>query len=264
MIFFDIDGTLIDHLSASSAACLALYDHFAGQIPFSRDEFPAAWESIMDRHFNRFTRGEISLWEQRRARIRDSFGAPELTDAEADERYHVFIREYEALTRAFDDVVPCLEKILPTSRKSGEKLGTRRLGIISNGAADQQLGKLRRAGILDYFSVTAFPEHTGFGKPHPSIFQEACRRAGEDPRNCVHVGDDLVNDIDASHALGIRPVWIDRIGRVNSEVQAARITSLTELVEMLEVSSSSRALNEKALPQRTQSCAEEAPRRYCP
>src|SRR6185437_10124327 len=131
MIFFDIDGTLIDHLSASSAACLALYDHFAGQIPFSRNEFPATWESIMDRHFNRFTRGEISLWEQRRARIRDSFGAPELTDAEADERYHVFIREYEGLTRAYDDVVPCLEKL------AGQKLG-----IISNGVGDQQLGKL--------------------------------------------------------------------------------------------------------------------------
>ena len=233
MIFFDIDGTLIDHLSASSAACLALYDHFAGQIPFSRDEFPATWESIMDRHFNRFTRGEISLWDQRRARIRDSFGAPELTDAEADERYHVFIREYEGLTRAYDDVLPCLERLIPTSPKTGER-GSRRLGIISNGASQQQLGKLRRAGILDYFSVTAFPEHTGFGKPHPSIFQEACRRAGEDPCDCIYVGDDLVNDIDASHALGIRPIWIDRLGSASEGVPATRIKSLNELVSVLE------------------------------
>jgi putative hydrolase of the HAD superfamily len=90
MIFFDIDGTLIDHLSASAAASLALYDQFPGEILFPRDEFAAAWESIMDRHFNRFTSGEISLWDQRRARIRESFGSPQLTDAEADARYHVF------------------------------------------------------------------------------------------------------------------------------------------------------------------------------
>ena len=223
MIFFDIDGTLIDHLSASAAASLALYDQYCGQIPFTRDEFPAVWESIMDVHYNRFTRGEISLWEQRRARIRDSFGAPVLTDAEADERYYVFIREYENLTRAYDDAAPCLEKL------AGQKLG-----IISNGVGDQQLGKLRRAGILEYFSVTAFPEDTGFGKPHPSIFEEACRRAGVDTRDCVYVGDDLINDIHASHALGIRPIWIDRTGSTANGVPARKINSLSELASALE------------------------------
>lgn len=263
MIFFDIDGTLIDHLSASAAASLALYDQYPGQVPFSRAEFPAAWESIMDVHFNRFTRGEISLWDQRRARIRDAFGAPELTDAETDERYYVFIREYEDQTRAYDDVVPCLERLLPTYRKSGEKWGTPRLGIISNGAGDQQLGKLRRAGILECFSVYAFPEHTGFGKPHPSIFQEACRRAGEDPRNCIHVGDDLANDIYASHALGIRPIWIDRVGSVTKGVTAQRITSLSELVELL-AGTGLRESREEALPQRTQSPTEELPQRSVP
>lgn len=234
MIFFDIDGTLIDHLSASAAASLALYDQYPGQVPFAREEFPAAWEAIMDVHFNRFTRGEISLWDQRRARIRDSFGALELTDAETDERYYVFIREYENLTRAYDDVLPCLERLIPTSHKTAEKPGTHKLGIISNGAGDQQLGKLRRAGILDYFTVTAFPEDTGFGKPHPSIFQEACRRAGEDPRDCIHIGDDLINDIHASNAMGIRPIWIDRAGSATSGVPARRIKSLLELVTALD------------------------------
>ena len=240
MIFFDIDGTLIDHLSASAAASLALYDQYAAHIPFTREEFPSAWESIMDRHFNRFTRGEISLWEQRRARIRESFGAPELTDAEADERYYLFIREYEDLTRAYDDAAPCLEKL------AGQKLG-----IISNGAGDQQLGKLRRAGILDHFSVTAFPEHTGFGKPHPSIFQEACRRAGEDPQDCIHVGDDLINDVHASHALGIRPIWIDRVGSAIASVPAQRVTSLTQLAEVLEELADLKDLRENASPQKT-------------
>ncbi len=227
MIFFDIDGTLIDHLSASAEASLALYDSFPGQIPFPREEFPAAWESIMDRHFDRFCRGEISLWDQRRARIRESFGAPELTDAQADARYFVFIGEYEQLTRAYDDAALCMEKLVA-------RFPARKLGIISNGARDQQLGKLRRAGLLEYFSVTAFPEDTGFGKPHASIFQEACRRAGADPAECIHVGDDLTNDVHASIALGIRPIWVDRAGSATNGIPAPRITSLAELVEMLE------------------------------
>ena len=223
MIFFDIDGTLIDHLSASAAASLALYDQFPGQIPFTRAEFPASWERIMDRHFKRFCQGEISLWDQRRARIRESFGAPQLTDAESDTRYNVFIREYEQLTRAYDDAAPCLAEL------TGKKLG-----IISNGAREQQLGKLSRAGLLDYFSVTAFSEDTGFGKPHPSIFQEACRRAGEDPGDCIYVGDDLTNDIHASHPLGIRPIWIDRLRSARGGVPARRIETLSELTVVLE------------------------------
>lgn len=218
MIFFDIDGTLIDHASASAAASLALYNEFAGEIPFSRDEFPLAWERIMDRHFERFCRGEISLWGQRRARIRESFGAPGLTDAEADSRYFVFIGEYEQRTRAYDDAAPCLEQLSGTQ-----------LGIISNGAREQQIGKLRRAGLLSYFSVTVFSEDTGRGKPDPSIFREACRRAGKAPADCVLVGDDLTNDIHASHALGIRPVWVDRIGSAKDGVPGRRITSLAEL-----------------------------------
>ncbi len=222
MIFFDIDGTLIDHLSASSAASLALYDQFPGQIAIPRDEFPAAWESIMDRHFNRFARGEISLWDQRRARIRDSFGSPGLSDPDADARYHVFIREYEQLTRAYKDAAPCLEK-----------LADGQLGIISNGAREQQLGKLRRAGLLAYFSVTVFSEDVRLGKPDPTIFEEACRLAGAKPRDCVHVGDDLANDIHGSNAVGIRPVWIDRLGTAKAGVPASRITSLAQLTAAL-------------------------------
>jgi beta-phosphoglucomutase-like phosphatase (HAD superfamily) len=43
MIFFDIDGTLIDHASASAQASLIFFDQFPGAIPFARSEYPAAW-----------------------------------------------------------------------------------------------------------------------------------------------------------------------------------------------------------------------------
>src|SRR5579885_1129488 len=180
MIFFDIDGTLIDHLSASAAASLALYDRYPGEIPFSREEFPAAWERILDKHFDRFCRGEISLWDARRARIREIFNAPDMPEEETDPRYLFFIREYESLTRPYEDAEPCLEKL------TGQ-----RLGIISNGTRDQQIAKLDRAGLLKYFSVMVYSEDVGLGKPHASIFLEACRRAGDSPQQCFHIGDNV-------------------------------------------------------------------------
>ena len=222
MIFFDIDGTLIDHATASAAASLALYDHFLGAIPFARGEFPETWEDIMNRHFDRFCRGEISVWEQRRRRMRDAFHDPKLTDAECDSRYRVFIQHYESQTQAFDDVVPCLKR-----------LAGNRLGIISNGIRGQQIGKLQRAGILQYFEVMIFSEDVGLGKPDPKIFVEACRLARQNPLECIHVGDDLKADIGGGLAAGLKPVWLDRNGLRADGITVPRIPSLHHLTTAL-------------------------------
>lgn len=72
--------------------------------------------------------------------MREVFAAPEMNDQETDECYRVFIRDYETLTRAFDDAEPCLQSL------AGE-----RTGIISNGAREQQIGKLQRVGLLHFF-----------------------------------------------------------------------------------------------------------------
>ena len=221
MIFFDIDGTLIDHANASAAASLVFFDQFPGAIPFSRDQYPQAWEEILNKHFKRWCRGEVSLWEQRRARMRDVFAAPEMSDDEADARYRIFIREYEALTRPFDDAEPCLQHL------AGQPLG-----IISNGARAQQIGKLQRAGLLKYFSVMVYSEDVGLGKPSHRIFLEACRRAEVSSERCMHIGDDLEADVVPSRALGMRGIHLSRTGE--SPVGPPVISTLNHLTEILQ------------------------------
>jgi putative hydrolase of the HAD superfamily len=199
VIFFDIDGTLIDHASASAAASLAFYDRFQETISFARQDFPRIWESILTRQFDRFCRGELSVWGQRRERMREVFADPKLPDTDCDSRYRVFEAEYEPRTSAYEDVLPCLES-----------LRERRLGIISNGVREQQIGKLERSHLLPYFSVLVFCEDVGAGKPSPNIFLEACRRAGEDPANCFHIGDNIEADVVPSRGLGMRGICLDR------------------------------------------------------
>jgi putative hydrolase of the HAD superfamily len=220
MIFFDIDGTLIDHASASAGASLRFYDLFPGAIPFAREQFPRIWEDILDKHFKRFCRGEISLWEQRRARMREVFAAPEMPDEEAGSRYHTFVREYEQLTRAYEDARPCLDA-----------LSGRPLGIISNGAREQQIGKLERAGILKYFSVMVYSEDVGLGKPSSSIFLEACRRAGDPPEKCIHIGDNVEADVVASRALGMRGIHLSRNGSTPLPPAIATLCELSSLLD---------------------------------
>jgi putative hydrolase of the HAD superfamily len=218
MIFFDIDGTLIDHASASAAASLSLYDHFPGEIPFAREQFPAAWERILNKHFDRFCRGEISVWEQRRARTREVFGDATLSDSECDSRYRVFMSAYEPHTAAYEDALPCLERLSGTQ-----------LGIISNGVRDQQIGKLQRANLLKYFSVLMFSEDVGLGKPAPGIFLEACRQARKDPDACVHIGDSIEADIIPSRALGMQAIWLDRLASATGDAHAVVISTLHDL-----------------------------------
>jgi len=40
MIFFDIDGTLIDHATASAQASVNFFDQFSGSIPSRASNFP--------------------------------------------------------------------------------------------------------------------------------------------------------------------------------------------------------------------------------
>ena len=218
MIFFDIDGTLIDHATASATASLRFHDQYGPQIPFPREQFADVWERILMKHFERFCRGELSVWGQRRERMREVFGDPQLSDAECDRLYRDFVAEYEPATRAYDDVMPAIEQ-----------LKNQRLGIISNGIRDQQIGKLERAGLLQFFPLRVFSEDAGLGKPAPQIFWEACHRAGERPADCVYIGDNLETDIVASRQFGMRAIWLERSGSMANFEDVPVITTLRQL-----------------------------------
>ena len=146
MIFFGIDGTLIDHASASALGSLSFYDHFFGGVAFPREGFPEVWEGIVDKHFNRYCRGEISIWEQRRSRMREVFGDESLPDWECDSRYEVYMQEYESLTRAYVDAAPCLNEFEGNAARNHFKWCTR--------SADRETRSRRiaeavfRAGVL--------------------------------------------------------------------------------------------------------------------
>ncbi len=77
------------------------------------------------------------------------------------------MEHYEARCEAYPDAVPSLRR-----------LDGNALGIISDGGREQQTKKLKRAGVVHYFSVFVFSEDVGVGQPAPGIFLEACRQAG--------------------------------------------------------------------------------------
>jgi len=224
-IFFDLDDTLLDDRGAQAAYLPLVYAAWRDRLPHSEQEFPGVWRTALQHHFDRHVRGELSYDEQRRARIRDVFQVPSLTDADTDRLMREFLDIYEASWRLFDDVLPVLDA-----------LGDRPLGVITNGADVQQRGKLERMGIADRFEVILTSEVAGLGKPDPRIFVQAAARLNATPDRCVHVGDDWMRDVEGARGAGFRAVWLDR--RNSGETSLAdqsvmRINTLTQLLHIV-------------------------------
>lgn len=218
LILFDIDDTLLDDATATREAVDALHDYLKPGVPAL--DFRIRWLDALGHHFERYIAGQIDFQEQRRARVRDAL-ATKLSDGDADKIFDVYLAAYEKKWRLFADVLPCLDA-----------LRGHRLGIVSNGNAQQQRRKLSRLGILDRFSVVVVSEDCGWAKPDPRIFARACELGRAHPPGVVHVGDR--RDVDALGAAraGLRAVWLDRTCAESGEQVGPNIIRLATLAEL--------------------------------
>jgi putative hydrolase of the HAD superfamily len=223
MIFFDIDGTLVDHRGAERAAALAFQRDRAAVFPEAPEDFVARWHRLAEKHVRRYLSGETSFQGQRRARMRELFEEEaELNDAAADELFGAYLERYEENWALYPDVPPCLRGFRGHN-----------LGVISNGDSGQQRRKLETLRIADCFSTVVVSGDIAVSKPAAGIFAEACRAAGRQPGECVYVGDDYACDAEGSRNAGLHAVWLNRDG-ATSEAAVTVIPSLAELSTRIE------------------------------
>lgn len=88
-----------------------------------------------------------------------------------------------------------------------------RLGIVTNGEADNQLGKIERTGLDRLVDAVAVSGALGIRKPDAEIFRVAAEGAG-----CGlagggwMVGDNPALDVGGGAAVGLRTAWVDKAG----------------------------------------------------
>lgn len=206
VIFFDIDGTLVNQRRAEAAAAQRFLARYGDRLPHGHDvtAFCAEWRRLRERHGVHGRGLRATAAEHRRRRMRELFAAsePGLGDAEIDARLALWHEHYRAGWDAYDDVRDALESL--ASRHT--------LGVVSNGHVDLQRAKLRTLGLLQYFDVVTIAEEAGAAKPDARIFHLACRRARVRAAECVHVGDRLDTDVHGSRGAGLRGIWLNRLG----------------------------------------------------
>ena len=224
IIFFDLDGTLMDHDAAELAGVKAFHERHRDLFPADFPSFLQQWQDLGNKYLNQFFDNKMTHLGQRQVRVQELFAPAgvKLSDQDALEKFDFYLNHYQQNWRLYPDVLPCLDR-----------LRGRRLGIISNGDPGVQEIKLRNLGIRDRFEQVVFSGEVGVSKPDPRIFLEACRRMGTTPGESWYIGDNPEADVRGSRAAGMKALWINRKGLDGGVEAHAQASDLTVLVEAI-------------------------------
>ncbi|MFI6995786.1 HAD family hydrolase [Nonomuraea wenchangensis] len=185
LALFDLDRTLIDLDSA--------FRRWAEEFVERRRLGPEglAWLIAQDR--DRHPHREIFFSD-----VRDRFALAE----PVEELWAGYRRRMPHLVQCYPGVLAGIADL----RSAGWLVG-----IVTNGMADNQLGKLRRTGLVDAVDGYAVSGAEGIRKPESGLFEIAAQRCGASlAEGGWMVGDSLIADVEGGQAAGLRTIWIDR------------------------------------------------------
>jgi len=137
--------------------------------------------------------------------------------------------EQDALGRSLPkwDPFPEVPAALEDARSHGW-----RLAVLSNTDGDLLETSLERIGVD--FDLTVVASEIGSYKPAPTHWNEFFARSGAESERHVHVGASLFHDIAPALALGLRTIWVNRLGEDAEPQPDVELHSLTGLSEGLD------------------------------
>jgi 2-haloacid dehalogenase len=149
------------------------------------------------------------------------------------------VADHEGLALADEDA-PALAASLPewppfpeTSGALAELRGRGfRLAVLSNTDPDLLAASLERIGVPVDERLTA--AEAGSYKPAPGHWERFFERTGASREGHVHVAASLFHDVEPAERLGLRAVWINRLGEKSDLPRAAELRDLSRLPDVLD------------------------------
>ncbi|MFI5262987.1 MAG: HAD family hydrolase [Candidatus Kapaibacterium sp.] len=224
VVFFDVDDTLYDHSHHIHSGISALRDEYPFLQNYSLEYLKDISHALLEEAHLRLLKGEISLGEARRIRWKKFL---EKFDQLQNYDPHVFSSLYVQAYYESERVIAGTVELLAVLKKEYS------LGIISNNLLAEQLGKLKRLGISDYFDFFAISEEVGAAKPDRKIFDVALERAKVTADEAVYIADSWEIDIVGALNAGIRPIWLNRKGAASKDSSVAEISSFEPIENVL-------------------------------
>jgi 2-haloacid dehalogenase len=138
--------------------------------------------------------------------------------------------EQDTLGRSLPEWEPFAE--VPAALEEARRRGWQ-LAVLSNTDRDLLDASLARIGVE--FELTIVASEIGSYKPAPAHWEEFFERTGATREGHAHVGASLFHDIAPATRLGLRTVWINRLGEAPEPQPDVELHSLDGLAENLDL-----------------------------
>lgn len=194
-ILIDLDQTLFNTREAK----------FANMRQIAERE-GAGWSRELQAVFSRRQKELFELW------LEENLTPQEFYYARGAAFCEVFsIPKTKEEGRAFVDAsIRNSMELLPGVKEALASLSARNipLYLASNGTHENQTGRLRQAGIFEYFTDCILPDHMGVPKPNEKFYRHALKVTGSTPERTLMIGDAVFDDIIGAKNVGIQTCWI--------------------------------------------------------
>lgn len=120
-----------------------------------------------------------------------------------------------------------VKRILPYLEQEGYKIG-----LASSSRYESVIRHLKRAEIIDYFSVIVTGDMIEHSKPRPDIYLLACKKLGVNPKETYAI-EDSPNGIRSASAAGMKPIMVPDMIEPDAEMEALSFLICNDLTEVM-------------------------------
>ena len=226
-ILFDLDDTLFDHMGTARAALAATAARRPTLHGVPVETLYQLYSELLEELHPLVMTGRLSYLEARQQRFMRLLAPyePTPTVAEVAQLAEQHYGQYQQLRRPVPGALALLQALKPAYK----------IGIVTNNRTAEQQEKLRHLGMSHLVDALITSEDVGVLKPDPAIYAQALQRLGATPAETVMVGDNWQADVVGALAVGIRPVWLNRLGVVRPLPEVAELASLEPLAQVYQL-----------------------------
>ena len=217
-VLFDLGGTLVRTAPIPEIFLKILRKHGVHvSLDVDENAFPELTEEMS---LESFKLPYIEFWRIYNLRILERLGV------QGDLKRLADILTEEWWDNAELEVYPEVKDTLRDLRRRKLKIG-----IISNGFQTDIREILLKTGLKGKFNITVGVDDVGKPKPHVEIFNYTLERLKIKPHEALFVGDDPEADYKGAESAGLKPLLIDREGKIQGPYQ--KIRNLREIISFL-------------------------------
>lgn len=205
-ILWDIDGTVLDFLTAEKNSLRACFEKF--NLGVCSDEMIAKYSRINQSYWERLERGELNKSQVLTQRFVEFLNGENITAIDA----RTLSREYESGLADTIVFIDNADRLLKALSKNYNQYA------VTNGAFAVQQKKLKKSGLIDVFDGVFISDEVGFEKPSKSFFDYVMDNIKPCEKDEIMiVGDSLTSDMQGGNNIGIKCCWYNPKNMVNTK-----------------------------------------------